>query len=417
MRYLDSVLDEIENCAKCGSCRSVCPVFKEYGLEKKTARGKIAVCQAIADGALPFGENLHKILDDCLLCLTCVENCSRDVQTQKIIKAARAELYRVQAVKNRKTEFFSEKLPAGIPETSGLKYFFRQEADEIGRPGLSITDAPFIDGKDEVLEAENAVETICFFTGCFINHVYPDIGEAVVNVLNAVGVTVLIPKSQTCCGSPMAAAGDVEGAISLARENIESLSGNYPVITACASGGRMLKQDYPELLKDDDPWREKADALAVRTFDISEYLVEKIGANVIASKMKNKFTQTVTYHDPCQLNRGQKIKEAPRALLHATCGDNFMESPHPDGCCGAGTIYGITHPVTAEKIRSHKIEDIIRSGAQTVATGCPSCIKQLSDGLRQNESDIQIFHTIQIAAQAMGLPETPIDRMQNGKQG
>lgn len=402
-KYLDSVSDEIEHCAKCGACRSVCPVFAVHGLEKKAARGKIAVCQAVADGTLPLTENLHPIVDDCLLCLTCVENCSRDVQTHKIIRSAREALFRLrEASRAKRADLSAANLPAGIPETGGLAYYFLNGA---GSPPPALAETPFMDRKGGILDARNAADTVFFFTGCFINHVYPGIGDALAAVLNAVGVTVRVPKSQVCCGSPMAAAGDRESARFLAKENIEALGGRHPVIAACASGGRMLRYDYPELFQEGDPWREKADALAARTVDISEYLVEKVGVDVIASKIKRRFPHAITYHDPCQLNRGQKIRTAPRALLKAACGDNFIESRQSDRCCGAGAIYGIFHPETAEKIQSHKIRDIIRSGARAVATGCPACIRQLSGGLRQKDADIHVFHTIQIIARAMGLSE------------
>jgi glycolate oxidase iron-sulfur subunit len=397
---LKSVSAEIDNCAKCGSCRSVCPVFAEYGLEKKAARGKIALCQAAAEGALPLSEGLVEALEDCLLCLACTENCSRGVQTHKIVKAARAELFRKLAKKEKARQ---RALPEAIPEKSGLIYFLGTEKDVLPIQSPSFRSTSFRKTRIDVSPAVDAELTVLFFTGCFIDHVFPAVGEAVLKVFTALQCRVVAPDSQVCCGASAVAAGDMETARSLAVENIEAFDGNHPVIVACASGGRMLKFEYPEIFGEGDPWRKKAESLAARTFDISEYLAERIGVQVISSRIKDRCRQPVAYHDPCQLSRGQKIRSAPRALLKAASGENFTETRLSNLCCGSGMVYGISRPETSKKILSRKIEDLIRSGAKTVATGCPVCMHQLSNGLRRNGSKIEVRHTIEILAESMRL--------------
>ncbi|RJQ49740.1 MAG: (Fe-S)-binding protein [Desulfobacteraceae bacterium] len=393
-----SVSAEIDNCAKCGSCRSVCPVFAEYGLEKKAARGKIALCQAASEGALPLSEGLDEALEDCLLCLACTENCSRGVQTHKIVKAARAQLFRKLAKKEKYGAPFPAALPEAVPERSGLRYFLHggENIPPIRCPSFRKTHA-------ESFQAAEPGDTVLFFTGCFIDHVFPAVGEAVLKVFTALQCRVVATDSQGCCGASAVASGDMETARSLAVENIEAFDGNHPVIVACASGGRMLKFEYPEIFGEGDPRRKKAESLAARTFDISEYLAERIGMQVISSRIKDRCRQPLTYHDPCQLSRGQKIRNAPRTLLEAACGENLIETRLSNLCCGSGMVYGVSCPETSKKILSKKIEDLIRSGAKTVATGCPVCMRQLSKGCRDRGANIEIRHTIEILAESMGL--------------
>ena len=165
----------------------------------------------------------------------------------------------------------------------------------------------------------------------------------------------------------------------------------------------MFKYNYPELFKHDPEWKEKAKTLAAKTYDISEYLVDEIGLENIKPLIKKTFPRRVTYHDPCHLNRGQGIISQPRDLLKLACGSNFVEMGDADKCCGAGGLYGISHREISNKILDEKISKFERSGANELATGCPSCIIQLQGGVLKRNINTKVYHTIEILAKAMGL--------------
>jgi glycolate oxidase iron-sulfur subunit len=377
-KYLESVRDELQKCAKCGSCRSVCPVFAEHQFEKYVARGKIALCQALAEETIPLTDTLEDILQNCLLCMSCVKNCSREVRTDKIIAAAREAFF-------RSTSHLKEKYDNALRD------------EYMAQPSLR-------ERIPQILKVADPIDSVLFFTGCFTNHVYPTMGEATIGVLNKLNVTIEIPNAQECCGSPAFDVGDTDTVEHLAKTNIDAMKGTRHVIVVCASGGNMLKHGYPDLFKDNPIWRQRAESLASRTYDISEYLVEKIGLETIRPFVRNPSPHRVTYHDPCRLNRGQGIQSAPRELLKLACKDKFIESPEADRCCGAGTIYGIAHPETSEKIRSRKIDRITASGAKEVATGCPICMLQISGVEGQERSyPFRAMHTILVLARSMGL--------------
>ncbi len=424
-QHLAALATQLQKCAKCGECRSVCPVFAELQRERYVARGKLALVEALAAGELPPSDPLREALNQCLLCLSCVARCGSGVPVDRIIKAARAEVVIERGLPLPKRLVFgllasgrgmlNLALQSGsllqpilfrrIPESSGLRRRFPLPLIDKERYIPHLARHPFRTGVPEILPAADSKDTVVFFTGCFTNYIHTQTAEAVVEVLNRLGVTVIIPKDQTCCGAPVEASGDVETALRLARRNLDVLStgqsGNKKVVVPCASGGYMLKHVYAHLLAGDPIYRRKAEALAARTLDISEYLVRHIGIGTIARHVKAPLQEGVTYHDPCHLNRGQDIRDEPRVLLRLACPE-FMEMAEPGRCCGSGGIYGITHRDTSNRILARKIANVLETPARIVATGCPGCIIQVTDGLHQRGAPLTARHTIELLARSMG---------------
>jgi len=423
-KFLEFFRDELQKCAKCGACLSVCPVFAEEPREKFAARGKIALCEAVAQDNLPITDEFCNILGNCLLCLACSESCSSGVEIDKIILAARTKIrtqirtqIRTKARIKTRTKILQtnpgriqkgcQSLPddffSTLPETCGLRLRCSPSTTE---EKDIISPYPFIEQVPEVFEVPDPVDTVIFFVGCCVNHVYQTIGETTIQVLNKLGVTVSLPKDQQCCGAPAQAIGDVETARHLAEKNIEILSASgtqHSVIVPCASGGYMFKHVYLNLFAEDRKWRDKASELASRTYDISEYLVNVIGLGEIARHIKQKASEGVAYHAPCHLHRGQGIKAEPEALLKLACEDKFVDMPEKDMCCGAGLGYNISHQELSNKILSRKMKNIRTSGAGVVATGCPGCIMQFLKGIHGDEMAVDAMHTIEVLARSMGI--------------
>ncbi|MBW1722457.1 MAG: (Fe-S)-binding protein [Deltaproteobacteria bacterium] len=413
-------------CTKCGECRSVCPVFNELGEEKYVARGKLALVDALGAGELPPTDALREALEQCLLCLSCEARCGSGVPVSRIITEARAELardlgrplpkrmlYRLLAsgrgmvnLAFRTGSLLQPFLFRRIPGTSGLKRRFPLPLvdRDLHVPRLALR--PFRSREERFFPAPDSRDTVVFFTGCLTNFIHTQTAGSVVKVLNSLGISVIVPGDQACCGAPAHAGGDFGAAGNLARMNLKALNrgraGGKKVVVPCASGGYMLKSVYSLLMQDDPVYGELAAVTAQRTFDISEYLVNHVGLGNISPHVKSHLSGPVTCHDPCHLNRGQGIREEPRALLKIVC-DEFAEMEDPGTCCGSGGIYGITHRDTSKRILEKKIRSILDSGAGIVSTGCPGCIIQITGGLLQRGSMVEATHTIQLLARAMGL--------------
>ena len=181
--------------------------------------------------------------------------------------------------------------------------------------GLTIKAEPFL--QKNTIETTGAGDT---FTGCMLNYVYPQIGQDLIRVLNLHGVTVITPREQHCCATPLFTSGEVEIARDLIHNNLTAFGGldiDY-VITACGSGGLAWKEEFAKVLGESHPDYGLALELGRKTKDISEFLI-MIGLNLEELK---PLQQKVTYHDSCHLNRGQKIHEEPRQILRALAGEN-----------------------------------------------------------------------------------------------
>lgn len=416
---LDRVRQELEKCAKCGECCGVCPVYRETGEEKFAARGKLALAEAVLNRDLQKTDTYFDVLNNCILCLSCVENCGSGVRVDKIVTSARADLNIDRGVPFFKQLLFGvlqasrgvgdfmfqsgsamqRLLFKRIPDSSGLKRRFPLPLIDKDRYVPHFARHSFRNTSPDFFPAAQCQTRVLFFTGCASNYIFTGIAEKTVGVLNALGVDVCVPKTQACCGAPVEASGDLQTALVLARRNIEALTAgdsDDDIVTVCSSGGYMLKKKYGELLADDPQWSAKAVNVARRTYDISEYLIKKIGPEVISAHLERQYPKTVTYHDPCHLRKGQGIYKEPRELLKLITGDRYIEMMAPEICCGSGGLYGVTHADASLKILARKTETILATGASAVATGCPGCMIQLTDGIQREDRAVKVLHTMEL---------------------
>jgi len=143
-------------------------------------------------------------------------------------------------------------------------------------------------------------------------------------------------------------------------------------------------KEYGHLLHDDPQWAARARTFASKVRDLSQVLPTP---QACATQSK------VTYHDSCHLAHAQQIRQEPRALLKAVCGDRFIELPEADMCCGSAGSYNLTEPKMAAQIQQRKIANILKTGAQIVVMANPGCILQIQAGLKNaGRSDIEVLH-------------------------
>ena len=222
-------------------------------------------------------------------------------------------------------------------------------------------------------------------------------GRATVDVLARLGVEVIIPKEQMCCGLPIFLAGAEKMALANIVKNVALFNRQDvdAVVVECATCGSALKKEYPHILRGMGQNAEGAEALSRKVMDISQYLM-KFDLGKMLKPVKGK----VTYHDPCHLLRSQGVKDEPRALLRQIPELDFVEMAEADVCCGGGGTFQWEHPEIAESITAQKIGNIEETGADFVATGCPGCRLQIFGNLRQDS--IEVVHPVQLIARSLG---------------
>jgi glycolate oxidase iron-sulfur subunit len=235
--------------------------------------------------------------------------------------------------------------------------------------------------------------TVGHFAGCFMNWGYANAAMATRTMLVRGGFRVEVPDV-VCCGVPHRAYGDIETARDLARKNIVALEKYDHVVSDCASCGAALKE-YKHLLKDDPEYRERAETLAGRAADISEFLVKHE-----FPKPQFHAPLRVTYHDPCHLVRGQGVKSQPREILKSIPGVEYVEMNGADVCCGASGSFCVTHPELSEGVGGNKADSILETNADVVVSGCPSCLTQLKAMLAAKGSKIKVMHPMELLAES-----------------
>ena len=234
-------------------------------------------------------------------------------------------------------------------------------------------------------------ETIQLFATCLVDSLFPEVGEAVVEVLSGVGVRVSVPSHQTCCGQPAFNAGHLAPARRMAKYTIEVLEDTVgPVVIPSGSCAAMIREGYLELFSDDTAWLLRAIQLAERTYEFSEFLVDRLYLTDLGASYSGK----LAYHPSCHLLRELGIDRQPLALLGELAGARIH--PLEPVCCGFGGLFALDQPDISTEILTRKLEQVAASGADVVV-GCDvSCLMHIEGGLRHNGSTVRCAHVAQI---------------------
>mgnify|MGYP001054816363 FL=1 len=409
LKKLEAYREEIEQCVKCGACRAHCPVFGAEKHEGRVARGKVALAGALLDGEIGLEEKLLFDMSQCLLCGSCCAQCPNKVPTEEIVAAARRDIAEKKGLsffgkglttvlKNpplmntlaKTGGTLSKLLFKKLPEDSGLRLRFPAPFISSDRTLPPVSAKPFREQHPEIIEGKPGQPTIAFFTGCGINYMYPNFGEAFLKALKFLGVTIIIPADQGCCGLPAVSAGAGDVVEELAARNLKALN-SRPVdciVTACASCNAGLGKVYADL-------EGEFTELSAKIKDIFVFLVEQGLPEKLAELPASEQKIRVTYHDPCHL-RTQGITKEPRAILRALPQVDFVEMEDAGTCCGLGGTYSVYHYETSKKIGAKKAGHVESSAAEMVATDCPGCIMQLQDSLNHAGAEVRVGHILDL---------------------
>ncbi|MCL4515947.1 MAG: (Fe-S)-binding protein [Firmicutes bacterium] len=415
-------LAHVDKCNRCGFCRGVCPLLEEIGAESGAPRGRVFLAGQILTGAMPMTLAVADRLGRCLVCRHCTAFCPLGVRVDLVMMAARSRMARTLGEDRLKGALLktlacrwnatSSMLPV-LAVLQGI--VLRRSATDEEPPGPDGLVRPVgparsvgpagpvgsIRPVSSVRSTGPARPRVAFFAGCFVNFVAPEVGRATLRVLEENGVKVLVPERQTCCGTPMLAAGNLSRALPAIRQNIDTLLAEKPdaIVTSCASCGTSLKEWWEDILttEGDEVYLAKAREIARRTFDISEFLAEQVDLKTppaLQTPLK------VTYHDACHLVHGRNIRSQPRQILQKIPGLTLVEMPGADECCGCGGLFSYSEYALAKKVNARKIKNIALTGADAVVSGCPGCNLQIRDGLNRFQVAGRVLHTVEVLDQA-----------------
>ncbi len=414
-------LEHVDKCNRCGFCRGVCPLLEEIGAESGAPRGRVFLAGQILTGAMPVTPAVADRLGKCLVCRHCAAFCPLGVRVDLVMMAARSRIARTLGEDRLKGALLktlacrwnaaSSMAPVlaalqgiALRRTESGQTFRINWREMAGRTLPRLASRPFLKScrlRRAAAGGEPARPRVAFFAGCFVNFVAPEVGRATLRVLEENGVEVLVPEKQTCCGTPMLAAGNLSLALLAIRQNIDALLAEKPdaIVTSCASCGTSLKEWWKDILamEGDEAYLDRAQKIAEKTFDISEFLTEQVDLKAppaLQTPLK------VTYHDACHLIHGRNIRSQPRQILQKIPGLTLVEMPGADECCGCGGLFSYSEYALAKKVNEKKIKNIAVTGADAVVSGCPGCNLQIRDGMNRLRVAGQVRHTVEVLDRA-----------------
>ena len=337
-------LKAINQCVRCGSCRTFCPTFQESGWESANTRGRIMIMKGLTSGLSPDSQVLDS-LNSCTTCGICTENCPAGVNPPEIIENARRQLALLGKMTPQQADLSRNIFASG--NTFGD-----------GRDRLSWL-------KDRSLLTKKA--DYVYFVGCMNSYRYTETAANTFALLHRFGATML--PAEQCCGSPLLRTGF--DARRFVDENCRQIvkTGAKTVITGCAGCYTTLKKSYPQ---------------DFQVQSVPEFLAERI------SEIDLKpLDLTVTYHDPCHLGRHNQIYEQPRQVIEAICLLKEMKTNRKDArCCGGGGGVRAGYRDLSLQMAKKRLKDVPQD-IDYIVTSCPLCIRNLRDaGGREKVIDL-----------------------------
>ena len=405
----------LRNCVHCGFCTATCPTYVTLGNELDSPRGRIYLIKDMLENDRPADEQVVTHIDRCLSCLSCMSTCPSGVHYMHLVDHARQHIEQSykRPIMNR---FTRAVLAAILPYPARFKTALKLA--RIGRPFAPVfdkfralkpfaamlklapsrTSSPSKFTQPGVYKAGGNVKSgrVALLTGCAQPVLDSEINKATISLLNRLGVEVVLPEGEACCGSLVHHMGREEQALNSARHmvdvwNHEIENGGLDAIIITTSGCGTTIKDYGHMLKEDETYREKAKAVSALAMDISEYLQT---CNLPAPV--NEPNLAVTYHAACSLQHGQQIKTAPKDLLKAA-GFTVKEAPEAHLCCGSAGTYNILQSEIADKLKVRKVTNIESTKPDVIAAGNIGCLTQIASG-----TGIPVVHTVKLLNWAYG---------------
>lgn len=362
----------LSNCTACGGCLTVCPSFLATGDEARSARGRATMLKALAAGQLGQTRGLDRRLSTCLDCGACASYCPAGVDLPGTIQSVRRAM-------------------TGRQGRERIMQLATRSLFHVAGAAASSRRIPEISPSWRQPEAR-----VIFFPGCAANLMNPESGLAAVRVMNAAGADVITPRGLNCCGQPLESLGDADAAAAMLRSNLQAMTGidADAIVTICATCAIRLRDGLPRLSGVE---RGPAARLAAKVIDIHQWLAKRS----LPQLKDDAGTLTVTWHDPCHMRWQLGLYDEPRMIIKALPGVEYVESSRPGACCGGGGLFRYVHRDLALSIGRSRAGDISATGAEVVATGCPSCQAQLKTVLAGAGATARVMHTVELIAAAL----------------
>jgi L-lactate dehydrogenase complex protein LldE len=242
---------------------------------------------------------------------------------------------------------------------------------------------------------------VALFITCFNDLLFPDVGRAVVRLLERLGHTVEFPEAQTCCGQIHFNTGYRDDCVPLVRRFAEAFAGYDAVVTPSASCAAMVRHHHGVVAHEAGSTElvEAVAEVAPRTYELSEFLVDIAGVEAVGAR----FPHTVAFHPTCHSLRLLRIGDRPQRLLGAVEGLTLVDLPGAEECCGFGGTFAVKNADTSVAMGLDKTAAIRSTGAEVLVSADTSCLMHLGGLLSRQGVPIRVMHLAEILASEEGV--------------
>jgi L-lactate dehydrogenase complex protein LldE len=217
-----------------------------------------------------------------------------------------------------------------------------------------------------------------------------------VRLLERLGVRVDFPLEQTCCGQMHFNTGYQREAIPLVRRFVEIFKNYDAVVAPSGSCVSMVRELYPMAanLANDKQLLYEIEELGPKVFELSEFLVKKLGVTDVGAYYPHR----VTYHPTCHSLRMLEVGDAPFELLKNVRGIDFIELPEAKECCGFGGTFAVKNADTSVAMLTDKLRHVLDTEAEICTAGDNSCLMHIGGGLKRQRAGVETVHLAEILA-------------------
>jgi L-lactate dehydrogenase complex protein LldE len=239
---------------------------------------------------------------------------------------------------------------------------------------------------------------IAIFATCLVDGLFPDVGIATTRLLERLGHRVDFPLDQSCCGQMHVNTGYPQQAVPLVRRHVAAFAGYDAIVAPSGSCVGAIRHQHVQLAErfGDAALRADVAAVAARTFELSEYLVDVLGVDDVGGY----FPHRVTYHPTCHSARVLRVGDRPLRLLRAVDGLELVDLPAAEQCCGFGGTFATKNADVSSAMLADKLDNVVATGAEYCCASDSSCLMHIGGGLARSHPGLRTVHLAEILAGA-----------------
>jgi L-lactate dehydrogenase complex protein LldE len=243
---------------------------------------------------------------------------------------------------------------------------------------------------------------IALFVTCLADTLFPDVGKATTVLLERLGHEVEFPLAQTCCGQMHVNTGYQSEALPLVRRHVEAFEPYEVIVAPSGSCVASVRHQHAVVARaaGDEALARRAEAVAARTFELSQLLVDVLGLEDVGAWYPHR----VTYHPTCHSLRLLRVGDRPLRLLRQVKGLDLVELPDAETCCGFGGTFALKNADVSTAMLADKMRNVLDTRAEVCAAGDSSCLMHIGGGLSRLRTGVRTVHLAEILASTRAAP-------------